>query len=95
MCLVTWPWTWIASEAGVDLVLIQTSVLFICKCKLVRVLAKFKIAGVEDPGTRQNTPRFEFCEYPGDEVNLDFGHHFEESQSSVIKTKTTSASAQN
>ena len=27
--LVTWPWT--VSEAGVDLVLIETSLLFICK----------------------------------------------------------------
>ena len=27
--LVTWPW--IVSEAGVDLVLIETSLLFICK----------------------------------------------------------------
>ena len=27
--LVTWPW--IISEAGVDLVLIETSLLFICK----------------------------------------------------------------
>ena len=33
VCLVTWPWT--GSEAGGDLVLIQTSLLFICKCKLV------------------------------------------------------------
>ena len=29
VCLVTWPW--IVSEAGVDLVLIETSLLFICK----------------------------------------------------------------
>ena len=29
VCLVTWPW--IGSEAGGDLVLIQTSMLFICK----------------------------------------------------------------
>ena len=33
VCLVDWPW--IGSEAGGDLVLIQTSLLFICKCKLV------------------------------------------------------------
>ena len=32
---VTWPW--IGSEAGVDLVLIQTSVLLICKCKVVSI----------------------------------------------------------
>ena len=32
---VTWPW--IRSEAGVDLVLIQTSVLLICKCKVVSI----------------------------------------------------------
>ena len=30
VCLVTWPW--IESEAGGDLVLIQTSLFFICKC---------------------------------------------------------------
>ena len=35
VCLVTWQW--IGSEAGGDLVLIQTSLLFICKCKLVRI----------------------------------------------------------
>ena len=35
VCLVTWPW--IGSEAGVDLVLIQTSLLFICKCQLVSI----------------------------------------------------------
>ena len=35
VCLVTWPW--IGSEAGDDLVLIQTSLLFICKCKLVSI----------------------------------------------------------
>ena len=35
VCLVTWPW--IGSEAGGDLVLIQTSLLFICKCKLVSI----------------------------------------------------------
>ena len=29
MCLVTWPMN--ESEAGVDLVLIETSVLFLCK----------------------------------------------------------------
>ena len=29
VCLVTWPW--IGSEAGGDLVLIQTSLLFICR----------------------------------------------------------------
>ena len=29
VCLVTWPW--IGSEAGGDLVLIQTSLLFTCK----------------------------------------------------------------
>ena len=33
VCLVTWPLT--GSEAGGDLVLIQTLLLFICKCKLV------------------------------------------------------------
>ena len=31
--LVTWPW--MVSEAGGDLVLIQTSLLFICKWKLI------------------------------------------------------------
>ena len=35
VCLVTWPW--IGSEAGGDLVLIQTSLVFICKCKLVSI----------------------------------------------------------
>ena len=35
VCLVTWPW--IGSEAGGDLVLIQTSLFFICKCKLVSI----------------------------------------------------------
>ena len=35
VCLVTWPC--IGSEAGSDLVLIQTSLLFICKCKLVSI----------------------------------------------------------
>ena len=35
LCLVTWPMT--ASEAGVDLALIQTSPLFSCKCKLVSI----------------------------------------------------------
>ena len=35
VCLVTWPW--IGSEAGVNFVLIQTSLLFICKCKLVSI----------------------------------------------------------
>ena len=29
VCLVTWPW--IGSEAGGDLVLMQTSLLFICR----------------------------------------------------------------
>ena len=29
--LVTWPWIVHVSEAGVDLVLIETSLLFICK----------------------------------------------------------------
>ena len=29
LCLVTWPW--IGSEAGGDLVLIKTSLLFICR----------------------------------------------------------------
>ena len=29
VCLVSWPW--IESEAGVDLVLIETSLLFLCK----------------------------------------------------------------
>ena len=33
VCLVTWPLS--GSEAGGDLVLIQTLLLFICKCKLV------------------------------------------------------------
>ena len=33
VCLVTWPLS--GSEAGVDLVLIQTLLLFICKYKLV------------------------------------------------------------
>ena len=33
VCLVTWPW--IGSEAGGDLILIQTSLLFICKFQLV------------------------------------------------------------
>ena len=33
MCLVTWPLS--GSEAGVDLVLMQTLLLFICKYKLV------------------------------------------------------------
>ena len=33
--LVTWPW--IGSEAERDLVLIQTSLLFTCKCKLVSI----------------------------------------------------------
>ena len=28
---------WIESEAGVDLVLIETSLLFLCKCKLVSI----------------------------------------------------------
>ena len=32
---VTWPW--IRSEAGVDFVLMQTWLLFICKCKLVSI----------------------------------------------------------
>ena len=35
VCLVTWPW--IRSEAGGDLVLIQTPLLFISKCKLVSI----------------------------------------------------------
>ena len=35
VCLVTWPW--IGSEAGGDLVLIQTSLFFICKCNLVSI----------------------------------------------------------
>ena len=35
MCFVTWPW--IESEAGGDLVLIQTSLFFICKYKLVNM----------------------------------------------------------
>ena len=35
VCLVSWPW--IESEAGVDLVLIETSLLFLCKCKLVSI----------------------------------------------------------
>ena len=34
-CLVSWPW--IESEAGVDLVLIETSLLFVYKCKLVSI----------------------------------------------------------
>ena len=29
VCLVTWPWS--GSEAGVDIALTQTSLLFICK----------------------------------------------------------------
>ena len=33
VCLVTWPLS--GSEAGVDLVLIQTLLLFVCKYKLV------------------------------------------------------------
>ena len=35
VCLVTWPW--IGSKAGGDLVLIQASLFFICKCKLVSI----------------------------------------------------------
>ena len=35
VCLVTWPLT--ESEAGVDFALIQTSLLFLCKCKLVSI----------------------------------------------------------
>ena len=35
VCLVTWPC--IGSEAEGELVLIQTSLLFICKCKLVSI----------------------------------------------------------
>ena len=35
VCLVTWPC--IGSEAGGDLALIQTSLFFICKCKLVSI----------------------------------------------------------
>ena len=35
VCFVTWPC--VGSEAGGDLVLIQTSLLFICKCKLVSI----------------------------------------------------------
>ena len=35
MCLATWPC--IGSEAGGDLVLVQTSLLFICKYKLVSI----------------------------------------------------------
>ena len=35
VCSVTWPC--IGSEAGGDLVLIQTSLLFIRKCKLVSI----------------------------------------------------------
>ena len=35
LCFVTWPC--VGSEAGGDLVLIQTSLLFICKCKLVSI----------------------------------------------------------
>ena len=35
VCLVTWPS--IESEAGGDLVFIQTSLLFICNCKLVSI----------------------------------------------------------
>ena len=35
VCLVTWPC--IGSEAGSDLVLIQTSMFFICNCKLVSI----------------------------------------------------------
>ena len=35
VCLVTWPR--IGSEAGVDLVLIETSLFFICKFKLVSI----------------------------------------------------------
>ena len=36
MCLVTWPW--FGSEAGGELVLIQTrSLFFRCKCKLVSI----------------------------------------------------------
>ena len=34
-CLVTWPVT--ASEAGGGLALIQTSLLFSCKCRLVSI----------------------------------------------------------
>ena len=35
VCLVSWPW--IESEAGVDLVFIETSLLLLCKCKLVSI----------------------------------------------------------
>ena len=35
VCLVTWPMTEI--ETGVDLSLIQTSLIFLCKCKLVSI----------------------------------------------------------
>ena len=35
VCLVTW--SWIGSEAVGDVVLIQTSLLFMCKCKLVSI----------------------------------------------------------
>ena len=35
VCVVTWPC--VGSEAGGDLVLIQTSLLFICKCTLVSI----------------------------------------------------------
>ena len=35
VCLVTWPR--MESEAGSDLVLIQTSQFFICKCELVSI----------------------------------------------------------
>ena len=35
VCLVTWPC--VGSEAGGDLVLIQASLFFICKCKLVSI----------------------------------------------------------
>ena len=33
VCVANWPWG--GSEAGGDLVLIQTSLLFFCKCELV------------------------------------------------------------
>ena len=35
VCLVTWPPN--ANEAGGDLALIQTSLLFSCKCQLVSI----------------------------------------------------------
>ena len=37
VCLVAWPWN--EREAGVDLVLIETSLLFLCKFLLIRMEA--------------------------------------------------------